>query len=67
IFPEGLLVAYIHSVAPLAEGAFSYSLEAQPAATEISNLRTVIVLPPQGADHLNLPTLTEKIAKQLEH
>lgn len=46
VFPPGLKVAIVSDVKPLREGAFSYELEAVPAAGNLSDLTSVYVLPP---------------------
>ena len=62
IFPEGLKVAIVNSIAPLQEGAFSYDLTARPAAENIMEVRSVLVLPPHGGEELKMPSVVEKVA-----
>ncbi|HEY4255565.1 MAG TPA: rod shape-determining protein MreC [Chlamydiales bacterium] len=46
VFPPGLKVAVVNRIEPLREGAFSYELEATPAAGNLSDISSVFVLPP---------------------
>lgn len=46
VFPPGLQVGIVTLVQPLAPGAFSYELEATPAAGDLGDLTFVAVLPP---------------------
>lgn len=50
IFPEGLQVAEIVSIAPLEEGAYFYELQAKPTAGNLDALSLVFVMAPQGFD-----------------
>ena len=65
IFPEGLHVAQVESIAPLQEGAFSYELSARPAARNLQDLRSVIVLAPRTDEPLVIPTRAERIKQEL--
>jgi len=47
VFPSGIPVAIVTTVAPLQEGAFTYELEAKPAAGDLMDLSMVFVLPPR--------------------
>jgi len=47
VFPEGLKIAKVVARAPLSEGAWAYDIEAEPTAGDLSELKSVIVLPPQ--------------------
>jgi len=49
LFPADLPVAYVKRVFPLKEGEISYSIEARLMLEEISELKTVRVLPPLSA------------------
>lgn len=46
VFPPGLNVGIVTHVKPLRAGAFSYDLEAVPAAGDLADLTFVYVLPP---------------------
>jgi cell shape-determining protein MreC len=50
VFPPGLKVGYVTESTPLREGAYSYELEAEPAAGPLSDLTSVFVLPPLTVD-----------------
>jgi rod shape-determining protein MreC len=50
IFPEGLQVAEVVSVAPLEEGSYFYQLQALPTAGNFDALSLVFVMAPQGFD-----------------
>jgi cell shape-determining protein MreC len=65
VFPEGLKVAYVHSIKALAEGAFAYELYAKPTAGDIQDLQYVTILAPQGFDQSQIPTRLERVIKQL--
>jgi rod shape-determining protein MreC len=67
IFPEGLKVARVHSIAPLTEGAFAYELLAEPCAQDILDLEFVTILPPQGFDESLIPTPLEQTLEQLNN
>ena len=45
VFPEGLFVGAVTKVYPLEQGAYYYSIEAQPTCATIDRLDTVFVLP----------------------
>lgn len=66
VFPEGLKVAYVHSITPLTEGAFAYELLAKPAAPGIQELDYVTILAPLGFEQSEIPTRLERVIKQLE-
>lgn len=65
IFPEGLKVAKISSIAPLTEGAYAYELQATPTALDMQNLDFVTILPPQDFDRAALPSQLELILNQI--
>ncbi len=46
VFPPGIAVAIAKRIAPLFEGKCSYELEAVPAAGDLQDLHTLLVLPP---------------------
>jgi rod shape-determining protein MreC len=46
VFPAGLPVAIVTKVAPLAEGAYAYDIEAKPCVPDLDEIATVFVLPP---------------------
>ncbi|MBI3900937.1 MAG: rod shape-determining protein MreC, partial [Chlamydiia bacterium] len=48
VFPFGLSVAIVKTVAPLDEGSFAYEIEAIPTASSLSDLKQVFVLPASG-------------------
>jgi cell shape-determining protein MreC len=48
VFPPGIAVAIATKIVPLKEGSCTYDLEARPAAGDLHDLRTVLVLPPVG-------------------
>jgi hypothetical protein len=50
VFPEGLAVAKVIGVFPMAEGASSYDLEATLAAGDLDHLKFLTVLPSLGVD-----------------
>lgn len=45
VFPQGLLVATVSSIAPLKEGSYAYEIEARPLASNLNDLQTVFILP----------------------
>lgn len=45
VFPPGLRVGLISSIAPLKEGGYAYEIEARPAANHLNDLQTVFILP----------------------
>ena len=47
VFPEGLPIARVHSIAPLKEGAIAYDILAEPLAHDLYDLRYVSVIAPQ--------------------
>jgi rod shape-determining protein MreC len=65
IFPEGLKVAKVETIEPLREGAYAYELTATPTAVDLMNIRSVIVLPPQGFDPSDEPSRTDKIVQEI--
>lgn len=46
VFPAGLPVAIVTKVAPLAEGAYAYDIEAKPCAPDLDEITTLFILPP---------------------
>jgi cell shape-determining protein MreC len=46
VFPRGIPVGTVSSVAPTKDGTGAYKVEALPAAGDLDQLRTVLVLPP---------------------
>lgn len=46
LFPKGLDVATVVSIAPLQEGDYFYDLEAESLSSDLNDLRFVFVLPP---------------------
>ena len=48
VFPRGLHVAKVTRILPLAEGAYTYDIEAEPTAGTLTDLSLVWVLPPLG-------------------
>ena len=55
VFPPGIPVAVVTTVAPLKEGSYSYELEAKSAAGPLDDLGTLFVLPPLGFTNENGP------------
>lgn len=49
VFPPGIEVGIITEIKALAEGAYSYEIEARPAVVHLNDLRTVFILPPLGS------------------
>lgn len=45
VFPQGLLVATVSSIAPLKEGSYAYEIEARPLASNLNDLQAVFILP----------------------
>ena len=66
VFPEGLKVATIHSIAPLREGAYAYELTAEPTAQDLLDLKYVFVLPPQSIQREKIPDRQAKLLLQLQ-
>ncbi|MCX6986981.1 MAG: hypothetical protein NT065_02320 [Chlamydiae bacterium] len=50
VFPPGLPVAVVKTVTPLREGASSYDIVAEAVAVNLSDVSTVLVLPPVEFD-----------------
>lgn len=48
VFPSGLRVGTVLSVAALKEGAYCYDIEVRPAVHHLNDLQTLFVLPAQG-------------------
>lgn len=46
VFPEGLPIARVISIAPLSEGAIAYEIEAQATAPDLPNIKYVSVIAP---------------------
>ncbi len=67
IFPEGLKVAYVHSIKPLSEGAFQYELSARPAAIDLQNIDYVAILEPTDFDAEDLPSHLDIILNQISN
>lgn len=65
MFPEGLKVAKVHSILPLREGAYYYELLATPIASDLLDLQSVIVLPPQGFSMSDIPSNVERLLKEI--
>lgn len=57
IFPPGLRAAEVTKVLPLREGAYTYEIEATPAAGNLDSLNAVFVIPPLGYDREEQPKL----------
>lgn len=57
VFPKGLHVAKVISVAPLKEGDYYYNIEAIPTAGNLNEIDMVMVLPPVGFDPSDRPPL----------
>ncbi len=55
VFPPGLAVAIISQINPLEEGAYTYSLNATPCATNLDDLSWLYVIPPQTFDSFDQP------------
>jgi len=53
VFPEGLPIARVHSIAPLKEGAIAYEILAEPTAYDLFDLQYVSVIAPQSSDLSN--------------
>lgn len=54
VFPPGIPVAIATKVEFLKEGSSTYDLEGKPAAGELQDLRSVLVLPPLGGPNQRL-------------
>ncbi|MBS0655528.1 MAG: hypothetical protein JSR46_07120 [Verrucomicrobia bacterium] len=67
VFPEGLKIATVHTITPLAEGAYAYELLAMPTAEELMDLQYVTVLPPQGFDLSSMPEPVDKVVQLLQN
>ncbi len=48
VFPNGLRVGTVLSVAELKEGAYSYDIEVRPAANNLNDLQSLFILPAIG-------------------
>jgi rod shape-determining protein MreC len=65
VFPEGLKVAYVSSILPLTEGAYSYDLIASCACKELDDLEYVTVIPPVGFDFSQIPNRLDRVLDQI--
>jgi hypothetical protein len=61
LFPEGLDVALVTSIAPLDEGDVAYNLEAEPLFGPLEEISAVDILPPLPFDSRDLSPLVKKI------
>lgn len=57
VFPPGLHVAEVVSIAPIKEGDYYYELEAKPIGGNLNELSVVYVLPPVGYNPEERPPL----------
>lgn len=57
VFPKGLNVARVVSVAPLKEGDYYYDIKAVPTAGNLNEVDMVMVMPPIGFNQADRPSL----------
>jgi cell shape-determining protein MreC len=66
VFPEGLFVAKVQSIAPLQEGATAYDITAIPCAPNLSDLDFVFALEPQLFQAKDIPEKNDVLLDQIQ-
>lgn len=66
IFPPGLKVATVTSIAPLKEGDYAYEIQATAVASKLLDLEYVFVLPPQPLQLEQIPDRVQVLIEQID-